>query len=102
MSAATGSGIELLREAIARTLQQDRVHCWLQLPVSAGRLRARLFESGFVAGERAADEGWEIEIDAPRRLLEPLFGLPDGAGDWLRRQLAAPGGGTYNSAATTL
>ena len=100
LSAVTGSGLELLRGAITRELQRDRVHCWLQVPDSAGRLRARLFESGFVTGERAAESGWEIEIDAPRNLLESLFGLPGGDGDWLRRQLAAPGMATYNPAAT--
>jgi len=100
LSAATGSGTDLLRGAITRELQRDRVHCWLQVPDSAGRLRARLFESGFVTGERAAESGWEIEIDAPRNLLETLFGLPGGDGDWLRRQLAAPVAATYNSAAT--
>jgi GTP-binding protein HflX len=87
VSAVTGRGLDLLREAITRALQHDRVHRWLQVPESAGRLRARLFASGFVTGERPADSGWEIEIDAPRRLLEPLFGLPGGDGDWLRAQL---------------
>jgi len=100
VSAATGAGLDLLREAITIALQRDRVHCWLQVPDSAGRLRARLFASGFVASERQAERGWELEIDAPRNLLEPLFGLPGGDGDWLRRQLAPPGAPTYNSAAT--
>ncbi len=100
VSAVTGAGLDLLREAITNALQRDRVHCWLQVPDSAGRLRARLFASGFVASERQAERGWELEIDAPRNLLEPLFGLPGGDGDWLRRQLAPPLAPTYNSAAT--
>jgi GTP-binding protein HflX len=93
VSAATGAGLELLREAIARALQRDRVHCWLQVPDSAGRLRARLFASGFVTRERHVEHGWELEIDAPRNLLEPLYGLPGGEGDWLRRELAGNGNG---------
>ncbi len=32
LSAATGAGLDLLREAITRALQHDRVHCWLQVP----------------------------------------------------------------------
>jgi GTP-binding protein HflX len=100
ISAADGTGLDLLREAITTALQRDRVHCWLQVPDSGGRLRARLFASGFVASERQAESGWEIEIDAPRNLLEPLFGLPGGDGDWLRAQLAPPDASTYNSAAT--
>jgi len=88
LSAASGAGLDLLREAITRALQHDRVHCWLQVPDSAGRLRARLFASGLVASEREAQTGWELEIDAPRALIEPLFGLPGGEGDWLRSQFA--------------
>jgi GTP-binding protein HflX len=88
LSAATGEGLDLLREAITRALQHDRVHCWLQVPDSAGRLRARLFASGLVASEREAQTGWELEIDAPRALIEPLFGLPGGEGEWLRSQFA--------------
>ena len=85
VSALRGQGLDVLRETLARTLQHERVHCWLHLPGASGRLRARLFEQGLVANERSADNGWEIEIDAPRARLEPLFGLPEGA--WLRQQL---------------
>jgi GTP-binding protein HflX len=41
-----------------------------------------------VASERNDEGGWEVEIDAPRRMIEPLYGLPDGDGEWLRRALA--------------
>jgi GTP-binding protein HflX len=87
VSATSGAGLDLLRDAITESLRGERVHCWLRVPESAGRLRARLFESGLVANERSADNGWEIEIDAPRALIEPLFGLPAGEGEWLRREL---------------
>jgi len=89
VSATQAIGLDLLRDVIARTLQGERVHRWLHVPDSAGRLRARLFAQGFVASERPAESGWELEIDAPRALLEPLFGLPSGEGEWLRQQLAA-------------
>ncbi|MGA9334064.1 MAG: ribosome rescue GTPase HflX [Rudaea sp.] len=86
-SAVTGQGLDLLRDTLARGLQHERVHCWLRVPDDAGRLRARLFAQGLVANERPAEQGWELEIDAPRSLLEPLFGLPEGEGDWLKAQL---------------
>jgi GTP-binding protein HflX len=89
VSATHSIGLDLLRDAIARTLQGERVHRWLQVPDSAGRLRARLFAQGLVASERPAESGWELEIDAPRALVEPLFGLPGGEGEWLREQLHA-------------
>jgi GTP-binding protein HflX len=90
VSATHALGLDLLRDAIARTLQSERVHRWLHVPDAAGRLRARLFAQGLVASERPADSGWELEIDAPRALVEPLFGLPGGDGDWLREQLEVP------------
>ena len=108
VSAVAGEGIDLLREALTHALQRDRVHGWLALPDHAGRLRARLIAAGFVRAERPAERGWEIQIDAPRALIEPLFGLPDGEGEWLREQLSKPellaasGAAPYNSAATAL
>jgi GTP-binding protein HflX len=87
VSAAKRLGLDLLRGALAQALQLDRVHCWLHVPDAAGRLRARLFAQGLVANERPAEHGWDLEIDAPRGLLEPLFGLPQGEGDWLKSQL---------------
>ncbi len=87
VSAFTGAGLDLLREALTQALQHDRVHRWLQLPDSAGRLRARLIAAGFVANERQAPSGWDIQIDAPLAQIEPMFGLPGGDGAWLREQL---------------
>jgi GTP-binding protein HflX len=88
-SAVTGQGLDLLRQSLAQTMQLDRVHCWLRVPDAEGRLRARLFEQGMVASERPAESGWDLEIDAPRALLEPLFGLPEGVGIWLKKTLLA-------------
>ena len=89
VSAMTGAGIDLLRAALTQALQRDRVHRWLALPDHAGRLRARLIAGGFVREERTAERGWEVRIDAPRALIEPLFGLPEGEGEWLRAQVGA-------------
>lgn len=101
LSAAAGQGLNLLRQTLAQTLQHERVHCWLHLPDAEGRLRARLFEQGIVAGERPSNSGWELEIDAPRALIEPLFGLPEGVGAWLKASLlAAADVATYNPQAT--
>jgi GTP-binding protein HflX len=102
VSATHAIGLDLLRDAIARALQGTRVHHWLHLPVDAGRLRARLFAQGLIANERHVDSGWDVEIDAPRALLEPLFGLPEGEGEWLRTQLAAANAASYNPTTTTV
>ena len=96
--AASGEGLDGLLRAIAERLGSQRVCTELHLPAAAGRLRARLHAQGLVAGEHADEAGWNIRIDAPLALVEPLFGLPHGDGDWLReRLLAAPDGAPYNS-----
>jgi GTP-binding protein HflX len=87
VSAKEQRGIDGLLQAIAGRLGSQRVCADLSLPASAGRLRARLHAQGLVAGESADEEGWKIRIDAPRALVEPLFGLPHGDGDWLRTSL---------------
>ncbi len=91
VSARDGVGLDGLRGAIAAALSVERIRCTLELPVGAGRLRARLHAQGLVAAERADEQGWQIEIDAPRALVEPLFGLAGGDGEWLRAALE-PGG----------
>jgi len=97
VSAVAGTGLEGLKAAIERRLGAERIRAELHVPSDSGRLRARLHAQGLVAEENAEDSGWCIRIDAPRALVEPLFGLPDGDGDWLRRRLlAGPGTPTYN------
>jgi len=87
VSAHTGAGLDGLRRVIGECLGADRIATELHLPSASGRLRARLHEQGLVAAESLEDGGWHIRIDAPRNLVEPLFGLPHGDGEWLRRQV---------------
>jgi GTP-binding protein HflX len=91
VSAARRTGLDALREAVDSHFARERVHQWVRVPAASGRLRARLFAAGAVAGERIEDDGWSLEIDAPRNLVEPLFGLPDGDGAWLRQELGGDG-----------
>ncbi len=85
--ARDGAGIDGLLQAIGARLGAERVQTDLHVPANAGRLRARLHAQGLVAGESADEAGWHIRIDAPRTLVEPLFGLPGGDGDWLRERV---------------
>ncbi|MEZ5461567.1 ribosome rescue GTPase HflX [Dokdonella sp.] len=97
VSARDGTGIESLLHAVGHALASERVRQTLLVPAASGRLRARLHELGMVASEQAIDEGWKIELDAPRSRVEPLFGMPDGLGEWLKAALVAPTTGpTYN------
>jgi GTP-binding protein HflX len=87
VSALSGAGIDGLLRAIGERLGSQRVCAELHLPAAAGRLRARLHAQGLVAAESADETGWHIRIDAPRALVEPLFGLPHGDGEWLRERV---------------
>jgi GTP-binding protein HflX len=73
VSARTGAGLDLLAEAIASQLEEEMVHGWIDLPASAGRLRARLFDRGAVVHEQVAADGDScLEIRLPRRSFEEL------------------------------
>ncbi|HEX7111255.1 MAG TPA: ribosome rescue GTPase HflX [Mizugakiibacter sp.] len=75
ISAATGAGLDLLRQALGERLGGARVRAELRLPPRAGRLRARLIALGAVARERhAEDGGWLLDLDAPQAVLTPLLG----------------------------
>lgn len=74
LSAASGEGLDLLKQAIGERLAGKRVRAELRLPPRAGRLRARLIELGAVKAEHYDDGGWRLDIDAPRELLLPLAG----------------------------
>jgi GTPase len=70
LSAVSGAGLELLREALAEHFRRELVHGWLRLPPSAGRLRARLFDLGAVLTEQWEDNGdWTVEVQLPRENL---------------------------------
>jgi GTP-binding protein HflX len=74
LSAHTGEGLDLLRQALGELLGGERVQTELQLPLSAGRLHARLRAAGAIAGESVDEHGWRLQIDAPRSVIAPLGG----------------------------
>jgi GTP-binding protein HflX len=63
ISAITGEGLPLLKDAIARRLEKRTVHRIIHLDPSQGRQRAKLFELGAVLSEQALEEGgWSLEL----------------------------------------
>jgi GTP-binding protein HflX len=88
LSAATGAGLDLLRQALGELLGGDRVRSDLRLPLSAGRLHARLKAAGAIAGEAVDEHGWHLRIDAPRSVIAPLAGSGGGDAALLRELLA--------------
>jgi GTP-binding protein HflX len=80
LSARTGEGLPLLREALGERLGLRRIHAQLQLPPSSGRLRARLHEIGAVRGESHDEHGWNLHLDLAEadavRLAMLAYGAP--------------------------
>jgi len=84
LSAGSGQGLDLLRQALGELLGGERVRSELRLPLSAGRLHARLRAAGAIAGERVDEDGWHLDIDAPRSVIAPLSGGTGGDAVLLR------------------
>lgn len=83
VSARTGAGLPALLELLAAHFAWEIVRGWLDLPPTAGRLRAQLFSQGAVLKEQVDPDGaWHLEIQLPRRRYEELrhhAGLPEDA-----------------------
>ena len=63
ISAVTGEGLSLLKDAIAQRLRQKTVHRFLELGPAQGRQRAKLFEMGAVINEELLEAGgWSLEL----------------------------------------
>lgn len=74
LSAATGDGIELLRQAIAELVSDDQARGVIELPPSQGRLRARFYALGDVLEEEITDDGSiRLAVELPQRELDRLY-----------------------------
>ena len=73
VSALSGEGLDLLNEAMAERVNTDMIHHILALPASAGKLHARLFETGVVnLDETQETGGWMMDITLRRADWEVL------------------------------
>ena len=73
LSARSGAGIELLRDALRGHFGRDLVRCRVQVPARAGRARARFHDLGAVLGERAeTDGGFQLEVWMRRPDIERI------------------------------
>ncbi len=63
LSATTGEGLSMLKDAIAKRLQQETLHRVIHLLPAQGKQRAILFELGAVLKEQVLEEGgWMLEL----------------------------------------
>ncbi len=73
LSATTGAGLPLLREALAETFGQLAVAFRVSVAPAQGRFRAQLYELGLVREERHTEEGgWVLAVYASQQQLEGL------------------------------
>jgi GTP-binding protein HflX len=71
LSAVTGEGIPEFLQALADRFKAEQVHGMLELPATAGRIRARLFELGAIRDESMDEHGdWHLEILLARKDFE--------------------------------
>jgi GTP-binding protein HflX len=78
LSAKTGAGLELLREALGARFGDRQVSGELLLASSQGRLRARLHSLGAVREESADEAGWRLKLELPLATAERLIAEPGG------------------------
>ncbi|BCX80787.1 GTPase [Methylomarinovum caldicuralii] len=68
LSAATGAGLELLKEALAERLGEHVFRARVHLLPAEGCVRARLFRLGKVLRDEVdPDGGWNMEVELPER-----------------------------------
>jgi GTPase len=90
LSAQTGAGIDLLREALAERYRQQAHTLHLRLPPHAGRLRAALYQQLDVRAESVLKSGdWRIEIALNEKQLAWLHRHPDFQEDYIEQVPAA-------------
>lgn len=67
VSALTGEGLDLLNDALAERVSADMIQQILSLPVSAGKLHAKLFEVGAVNQDESQENGgWIMDVTLRR------------------------------------
>jgi|GEM_PF-2976830 len=71
VSAISGSGLEALRDALARRCRPDVRFARVEIPASAGRLRSEIYQLGHVETETLTPDGnLTLEVTASQRDLE--------------------------------
>jgi len=73
VSAITGAGTDLLKEAVKSLCLNESIHQWVRVPVNNGRLRALLYQKGKVLRE-CTDESGDLllEVDITRKNLQAI------------------------------
>jgi len=71
LSSVTGAGVEELFTAITDFFRQYKVSSWISVDMSAGQIRARLYEMGAVVEEKLGEEAvWQLKVELPQTHLD--------------------------------
>ena len=77
VSAATGAGLEILRDALTHAVRPNQVRRTVHLGLPAAAVRSDLYRRNAVRAERQCDDGsWELDIELDLTELPKLLGSP--------------------------
>jgi GTP-binding protein HflX len=75
VSAATGAGLDDLREALAHAVRPNQVRRTLHLELPAAAVRSDLYRRNAVRAERQCDDGsWEVDVELDLSEFAKLLG----------------------------
>lgn len=77
LSAKTGKGLALLREAIATTLQGAIVEEEVWIPIEKAELRAALYKMKAVLAESVEEKGWCLQVRLTQEQKRRLWSKPN-------------------------
>ncbi len=74
-SAATGAGLDGLREALARAVRPNQVRRTFHLQLQAAAIRSELYKRNAVRAERQCEDGsWDVEVELDLTEVAKLTG----------------------------
>ena len=94
VSAATGSGLPGLREALAHAVRPNQVRRTLHLELLAAAVRSDLYKRNAVRTERQCEDGsWDLDVELDLSEVDKLLGskgvnLVDGGGQTREQRVA--------------
>jgi GTPase len=78
VSAASGSGLPGLRDAIAHAVRPNQIRGTVHIAMSAAAIRSELYRRDAVRAERQCDDGsWELDVELESAEFSKLLGRRD-------------------------
>lgn len=88
VSAVTGAGLDMLRDAIGERVGDGRIRTRAELPPDLQKLRASLYRLGAIVSEKIGEDGSShLELDLSARDARELIGLGGRSGTWVHQHL---------------